>query len=94
MNRILLDGRRMANPSLAHSYIKEEMNLSEYYGENLDALWDELTSISQPVRIVIINSSRLQTNLGSYGKKLLETFKEAGRENPRLVIKIKKWRLF
>lgn len=84
----------MENPSLAHSYIKEAMNLSEYYGENLDALWDELTSLSRPVRVVIIYSSRLGDNLGDYGKKLLGTFKEAARANPKLTIKVKKWHLF
>ncbi len=92
--KILLDGRRMGSPAEAHNYLKEAMNFPDYYGENLDALWDMLTTIDHPIFVVLNFSGRMRESLGEYGKKLISTFKEATRENPNLHFSEKKWRYF
>ena len=92
MNKIFLDGRRMENPTQAHDYLKEALNFADYYGENLDALWDELTSLSRPVTVVFLYRGKMLDNLGVYGKKLMDTFRQASKENPHLILKEKNWR--
>lgn len=92
MNKILVDGRRMENPSEAHDYLKESLNFSDYYGENLDALWDELTSLSRPTTVVLLYRGKMLENLGVYGKRLLDTLRDASKENPNLILKEKIWR--
>ena len=72
MNEIVLYGEEMKeNP---HEYIKEKLDLPEYYGENLDALFDCLTEISNKT-IIIKDSSLLDEDL-------LNTFIDANDENP------------
>lgn len=91
---ILLDGRRMESPAEAHNYLKEALNFPDYYGENLDALWDMLTSLDHPTFIVLNFSGKMRENLGVYGRKMLLTFKEAARQNHHLHFREKKWRYF
>ena len=55
-----------------HDYLKKELNLPDYYGNNFDALYDCLTEMSGEV--TILNSDCLD-------EKLLTTFIDACNEN-------------
>ena len=43
--RYVLDALKMKTKTEAHSYLKEVLRLPEYYGGNLDALYDCLTEM-------------------------------------------------
>ena len=78
MNKIILDGKDFKTKEELHKVLKEELELPEYYGENLDALWDCLTGwIDLPMEVVWINFKRSKKYLGDYAKSLLEIFDEA-----------------
>ncbi len=75
MNEVILDGREMQdNP---HEYMKKELELPDYYGKNLDALYDCLTEMNKS--IVIKNSELVD-------KKILDTFIDADEENPYITL--------
>lgn len=84
MNEIFLDGCSMTSKEAAHSYIKEKLNFPAYYGENLDALWDVLSTYSNTVSIYLINEEVLNKNLGEYGRLLTGVFQEAAYENDNI----------
>ena len=90
MNIIILDGSKMTNRYEAHNYLKEKFNFPDYYGQNLDALWDMLTSISEPVEIRLINESFLTENLAVYGKYMIEVFTDIVGENPNITFEIER----
>ena len=74
MNEIVLYGEEMKeNP---HEYIKEKLDFPDYYGENLDALYDCLCEL--PDMIIIIKDSSI------LDEDLIATFKDASVENPDL----------
>ncbi len=85
MRKIVLDARKMATKEIAHRYLKEVFDFPDYYGNNLDALWDELTGWTD-IEIVIRHHQRLRENLGAYGEKLLEVFEELEKENLRVEV--------
>ena len=74
MNKLELYGDQMKeNP---HEYIKEKLDFPDYYGENLDALFDCLTEMDN--KIIIIKDSAL------LDEDMISTFKDASVENPDL----------
>ena len=77
MEEIFLDAKKMTSKSDAHKYIKEMLKLPSYYGENLDALWDILSSKSKIISVFLLHEEKLYENLEQYGKQLLEVFHDA-----------------
>lgn len=62
-----------------HDYLMSVLNLPEYYGKNLDALYDCLCEMD--VEIELINSDFVENDF-------LDTFKDAANENDFLKFKI------
>lgn len=88
-SEVELDGTRMNTVRGTHLYLKEKLNLSEHYGENLDALWDELSSRKYPISIKIVNLDEMVKQLGAYSEKLIEVLTEVGMYNKGLIIDFK-----
>jgi len=82
----IIDGRLMVDKVSAHTYLKETLSFPEYYGNNLDALYDVLTERHSPVLITIEHTDELKTLLSEYGAALLETFSDAAENNPNLTV--------
>ncbi|EOC1315379.1 barstar family protein, partial [Cronobacter turicensis] len=65
MTEIILDGKKIENESEFHSVMSDLLNFGPYYGRNLDALWDLLsTDVERPVKIIWLNSDLSRNNLG------------------------------
>ena len=80
MNCCTIRGENMTTPAQAHAEIARALRLPEYYGGNLDALWDEVSCMRADVTLV--HPAAMLNALGSYGCKLLQTLYEAAEENP------------
>lgn len=89
MKEINLNGDKMLDKASTHGYLKEKLVLPDYYGENLDALWDCLSTDFSSKKIIISNAAAIIENLGSYGESLIELFKEVASENERIEVVIK-----
>ena len=70
-----LDGKLIEKDG--HDYLKDALNFPDYYGKNLDALYDCLCEIGVETHIVLINSSEVS-------KDLIDTFVDASYENELL----------
>lgn len=65
-----LDGKLIKKNG--HDYLMEALNFPDYYGKNLDALYDCLCEID--TEIEIINCEKVE-------KDIIDTFKDAASEN-------------
>ncbi|MHA6252433.1 barstar family protein [Oceanobacillus sp. CAU 1775] len=81
MNHVTIDGRKMNNRESVHPYLKSVLQLDGYYGDNLDALWDAVSTFHQSLKIELIHREVMIENLGSYGVAIIELFEEAAQEN-------------
>ena len=77
-----LDGASLQNRQQLHQEIAKQLCFPRYYGENLDALWDMLSSWNTPLTITVVNTQRLLQQMGDYGEALLQVLQEAAEENP------------
>jgi len=82
MTTYYLDCARMTDRDVAHDYLREQLPLPDWYGRNLDALYDSLFELP-PCRIELLNAPAL-AQLGDYGAKLLAVFRDAARESRSL----------
>lgn len=78
--KITVDGRRMTSKEVLHAQLKEQCGFPEDYGNNLDALYDLLTSRSEPLEISIIYAEELKELLCGYGEAFLDTLRDAEAE--------------
>ena len=76
MKQITLDGNLLADAAKVHDYLKEMLEFPEYYGNNLDALYDCLTDLDD-IEITI----NLPEEDGAIFQKVLRVFKAADRKN-------------
>lgn len=88
MEKILLDGAKMFSIEQTHNYLSDKLNFPDYYGKNLDALWDVLTEFSEPVEIKIINLDQFKENLGSRAMDFISIFEDAQNEYSCINLKI------
>lgn len=83
---IRLDGSLMTDRAATHSYLRARLNFPDYYGENLDALYDLLTEIGEPTRIIFYRVDVLKYSQPDYGRSLLKVFRAADDANPMLTV--------
>ena len=70
----------MISRDRAHDEIAHALSLPEYYGRNLDALWDCLSAMK--AEVILTDSEAMISALGAYGEKLIATLQEASQQNP------------
>ena len=83
MREIFLDGTYLCEKDNAHEYLKDKLDLPEYYGKNLDALYDCLTDFTDAVIEI-----RVPENKTIYFRRVQRVFKAADRKNDNLTVKI------
>jgi ribonuclease inhibitor len=74
-----LDGTSMREREAAHTYLQEMLGFPDWYGKNLDALYDLLTEQTEDTMIFISDADAAD-------EAILETFTDAMEENPALTV--------
>ena len=70
-----------------HKALKAGLDFPNYYGENLDALWDCLTeTVGNNVTIILKNYQDVEKVHKEYAEKILEVFKDAKKFAEELYI--------
>ena len=76
-----------------HREIKEKLNLPEWYGENLDALWDALIGIVEtPINIKIIFTPKTSAakNITPYINEVINVFSDAAAQYKEIKVTVER----
>ena len=84
MRKITLDIEKMRSLPMLHKYLHTALALPEYYGANLDALYDCLTEIAESTELVVPKKVADEAYLGWYGQQFLQMIEDAAAENEAL----------
>lgn len=86
MRKIILDLEKMRSLLMLHKHLHAALTLPEYYGANLDALYDCLTELAEPTELVVPQKVTDEAYLGWYGQQLLQVLQDAAATNKSLKI--------
>lgn len=82
METIRLDGARLCDREEAMELLGQALALPEWWGRNLDALYDCLTEPGRPVRLELDGREVMEES--PFGRRLLRVLEDASAENPWL----------
>ena len=89
MNVITLDFTGIKSLWNLHEYLKEIFRLPDYYGHNMDALWDCLHCMfDEPTTIMLRNIYALPKELMEAVEIMLELFADLEREDQEVTVQI------
>ena len=89
MNYIILDFNGIKSLWTLHEYFKEVFNLPDYYGHNMDALWDCLDcSFEFPTTIVLKKNEKIPSEMNEATEIMLELFEDLQRDNEKVTVQI------
>jgi ribonuclease inhibitor len=80
--KIEFDGEAILSEGDFHDALAEALDLTGYYGGNLSALWDVLsTDVERPVRLVWENSAVSQAAMGSGFDRLVDVLRRVEKQD-------------
>ena len=77
--KVFIDGASVTTKNAMYHEIKVKLDFPDFFGDNLDALWDCLTGFIGYVDITWINYSK-SNPLEGYTKQVVSIFEEAAEE--------------
>ena len=86
MKDITIDCRGFVPRSDLHRAFADALAFPDYYGNNLDALHDCLTDISEETRIRLLNWMDAEQRLGNYARSAKRAILDAATENRNLAV--------
>ena len=86
--QVIIAGKNITDKRMLPTYLQEQCNFPDYYGNNLDALYDVLTERAEPLEIKVEHAEELKEILCGYGEAFIETLLDAAAENERVTIEI------
>lgn len=87
MKKITLSAAAWKTPADAHQALKDALGFPEFYGNNLDALHDCLTDLTDTC-VIIEECAKAAEQLGEKWSRFLMVFFDACSENPTLDIQL------
>jgi ribonuclease inhibitor len=79
MTTVVIPGDQICSELDLHRSLAKQLDFGPYYGKNLDALWDRLTTdVERPVHIIWSDSLKSRERLGvKLFDKIVELLREA-----------------
>lgn len=79
MKEIIIDATKMQTAEKLHEFLLKELEFPDWYGKNLDALFDCLTESPEELHLILKESKALPQGF-------LKVFYVAAKENPKILL--------
>ena len=88
MRYAIIEGAAVGSMARLHRLLAEQLDFPDWYGGNLDALYDCLTDLTEETSIILLHSQALAETLGTSYGRFCRVLTDAAAENPNLHIQI------
>lgn len=89
MREILLDTNKLIDRKSMGGYMRELLDLPEYFQPNLDSLADCLSEVTEDVDFILGEEDLLRMIVNDYAYRAVRVISNATYENPHLHLHIK-----
>ncbi len=79
---VFLDGARLTDAKSVFETFRAALPFPEPFANNLDALHDALTSLTEPVGVIAVNTEELQKALGRRAKGFRRLMNDLNNDDP------------
>lgn len=86
MTMIFLNGSSLDTRDDLYGEVRRQMELGDCFGNNADALYDVLTSLSRETHIVLTNTDAARRNIGPYFGVIEKVLTDAANVTPALSV--------
>lgn len=88
MKEILIDCEKLRSRKVLHDYLEEELNLPDYYGRNLDALYDILSTANKggAVSFRFINRDKQSSRMVALYEAMIGMLSDLHEENENISV--------
>ena len=86
MDEYLIDLSGVTDKDSLHRCLRDALPLPEWYGNNLDALYDSMTEMSVPVTIRFLGAEKAQDRLGDYFEMFRRVLQDVQSDLPGLTV--------
>ena len=86
MRYVILDGAEIGDMSDVHAAFAAALEFPDWYGGNLDALYDMLTVPREAVTVVLRHPTLLEAMLERRYRTLRRVLRDAAEANPGIII--------
>ncbi len=87
MKKINIDLAPVCDKPELHDLLYRSLDFPEWYGGNLDALYDCLTGVFEVTYITIENFNMLEERMGQYALSFRKVMEKADEDNERVNVK-------
>jgi ribonuclease inhibitor len=89
MREVVFDSSHVERLDQLHSELARIFDFPDYYGANLDALYDCLSGdVALPLRIIWKNYNITRSKLGKDVEKVLKVMKDFAKEEPDFTLEV------
>lgn len=88
MRRVTVDAMNWTEKEDMHRELKEKLSFPDWYGSNLDALYDMLTECDD-TQLTVMNAYSLVTRWGEKAYTVFRVFTDSAQENKKLTLLLK-----
>lgn len=84
--KVELDGNELENRHKMHAFFSEKITVPEYFGANLDALYDVLSEYDEDVDFILTREKTRRIARSEYAWKVVMIIARCAQENPHIHI--------
>ena len=88
MKTAILNAHEIPDKKALHAALAAQLDFPDWYGGNLDALYDLLSASSRPCTVVIRDAPALEAALGEYARRLLRVLTDVCLANPAVSLRV------